>query len=111
MAYDAGMAETMRQDLDGIDAVREVPMFGGLCFLKDGHMLCGVHKGGAMYRVGKPRSAEALSLGDARVMAMTGRAMPAIVDIAPEGFADDARRARWLALALENVAGLPPKPA
>ncbi|MBT8425743.1 MAG: TfoX/Sxy family protein, partial [Silicimonas sp.] len=34
-------------------------MFGGLCFMKDGLMLCGVHKGGGMFRVGKPRQAAA----------------------------------------------------
>ena len=109
MAHDEGLAQLMRDDLAGVTGLREQKMFGGLCFMKDGHMLCGVHKAGAMYRVGKPRSAAALAIPGASVMTMTGRAMPAIVDVTPEAMADDAARAAWLALALENVAQLAPK--
>ncbi len=109
MAYDEGLVQMMREDLAGYPNIREVKMFGGLCFMKDGHMLCGVHKGGAMYRVGKERSAAALALPGAKIMDMTGRQMPAIVDIAPDAVADDDLRAQWLALALQNVSSLPPK--
>ncbi|MCX8509099.1 MAG: hypothetical protein ORN49_09525 [Rhodobacteraceae bacterium] len=37
-------------------------MFGGLCCLPGGNMLCGLHRAGAVYRVGKPNDEAALAL-------------------------------------------------
>jgi hypothetical protein len=52
MAYDPGLAQILRDALGGWP-VTEKKMFGGLAFLLNGHMVCGVHSGGAMVRVGK----------------------------------------------------------
>jgi hypothetical protein len=41
MAFDEGLAERIRLLLVGQADVREVRMFGGLCFLADGNMACG----------------------------------------------------------------------
>lgn len=110
MAYDEGLADTFRDDLaDLADRIEEKRMFGGLCFMLDGHMLCGVHKDGAMFRVGKERHAQALAIEGVREMAFTGRAMGGLVDVSEETMADDAARARLLELARENVRSLPPR--
>lgn len=109
MAYDEGLAQVLRDDLTGHTDLREVRMFGGLCIMKAGHMLCGVHKDGGLFRVGKARSTQALAIPGARIMSITGRAMPAIVNVTPEAMGDDTRRGQWMALALENVASLPPR--
>lgn len=106
---DEGLLELMRSDLEGVMGLREVRMFGALCFMIDGHMLCGVHKHGALYRVGKPRTQAALAYEGAQIMTMTGRPMAAIIDVSAEAMGNDDARAAWLALALENVASLPPK--
>ncbi|MDZ4088009.1 MAG: TfoX/Sxy family protein [Tabrizicola sp.] len=52
MSFDPGLAQLLRDDLAG-EPVTEQKMFGGLCFLSGGHMICGVHRGGTMFRVGK----------------------------------------------------------
>ncbi|MFD1341294.1 TfoX/Sxy family protein [Litorisediminicola beolgyonensis] len=109
MAADPGVLELMRGDLAEVSGIVEKRMFGGLCFMKDGHMLCGAHRDGAMYRVGKPRAAEALALPGVREMGFTGRPMPAFVEVAPEDMDDEGTRAALLALALANVASLPPR--
>ena len=109
MAYDEGLAEVMRGDLHDLGSIVEKRMFGGLCFMLDGHMLCGVHKGGGMFRVGKDRHEAALALEGATPMACTGRPMGGLVDVTDDAIVDDTRRARLLALALENVRSLPPK--
>lgn len=109
MAYDEGLAELMREDLGPLPGLSEKRMFGGLCFLLDGHMVCGVHSGGAMYRVGKAAEAEALGIEGAGPMMFTGRPMGGMVDIEAEAMGDDARRARWTALALAHARSLPPK--
>ena len=110
MAYDDGLAELLREDLADIATrIEEKRMFGGLCFMLDGHMLCGVHKGGGMFRVGKERHAEALQIDGALEMAFTGRKMGGMVDATDEAMVDDARRAQLVALAKKNVASLPPR--
>ena len=109
MAYDEGLAELLRSDLADQDGITEKKMFGGLCFLRYGHMVCGVHKGGAMYRVGKDNEADALQIEGAGPMTFTGRKMGGMIDVTDEGLADDAARGQWTALALGFVRTLPPK--
>ena len=87
----------------------EKRMFGGLCFMLDGHMLCGVHKGGGMFRVGKERHADALKIEGTSPMAFTGRPMGGLVDVTDEALEDDERRGQLIALALKNVRSLPPR--
>ena len=109
MAYDEGLVQLLRDDLATAGPLEEKRMFGGLCFMLDGHMLCGVSAQGAMFRVGKEREAEALSLEGVTEMAFTGRRMGGFVDADAGAMADDTRRARLLALARENVRSLPPR--
>ena len=109
MAYDEGLAQLMREDLAETAGIAEKKMFGGVAFMLNGHMLCGVHSGGAMYRVGKENEDAALAIPGARPMVFTGRRMGGFVDIDDAALADDARRAGWLELAMNFVAPLPPK--
>lgn len=109
MAYDEGLAELMRGDLGDLPGLSERKMFGGLCFLRDGNMICGVHAGGAMFRVGKDNEARARNLDGVGPMAFTGRPMGGMVDAGDAAMADDRIRARLVALALDFVSGLPPK--
>lgn len=84
-------------------------MFGGLAFMKDGHMVCGTYRDRGFYRVGKPNEAAALSHADVRRMEMAGRPMSGMMEVDAEGLADDALRDRLMALALAFVRDLPPK--
>ena len=109
MAYDEGLAEIMRGDFDGIDGVSERRMFGGLCFLLSGNMVCGVHSGGGLYRVGKTREAEARDVPGTGPMTFTGRPMGGMVDVTDDLIADDTRRGAVFSLALAHAQSLPPK--
>ncbi len=109
MAYDDGLAELMRDDLSDIDGISEKKMFGGLCFLLHGHMVCGVHQGGGMARVGKAREAEALQIDGTAPLSFTGRPMGGMIDIDEDLIGDDQRRGQVIALALTNAQSLPPK--
>jgi hypothetical protein len=108
MAWDEGLAQLLRDDLAG-EPVEEKKMFGGLAFLRGGHMVCGIHKGGAMFRVGKPNEAAALAIDGVAPMLFTGRPMTGMVDVDDDAMTDDARRGRIMAMALGFVRGLPPK--
>jgi TfoX/Sxy family transcriptional regulator of competence genes len=109
MVYDEGLAELLREALAGEPGIAEQKMFGGLGFLRYGHMVAGTYRDLGMVRVGKSNEAEALALPHVRPMALTGRPMPGLVEVDGEGMADDALLARLLALALDFVRSLPPK--
>jgi hypothetical protein len=110
MAIDEGLAQMMRDDLTDVAGLEEKRMFGGLAFLSFGHMICGVHKDGAMYRVGKEHYPAALALPGVGEMQFTGRPMGGMVEVEGETFVDDDLRAQLTQMALGFVATLPPKP-
>jgi TfoX/Sxy family transcriptional regulator of competence genes len=109
MAYDEALAETLRAALGDLPGISERKMFGGLCFLMNGNMLCGTYRDGGMYRVGKANHDAALALPHVRPMAMTGRPMPGLVEVDAEAFTDASLRDRLMALALGFVGPMAPK--
>lgn len=110
MAFDPALAQMLRDDL-GTEPFTEQKMFGGLCFLRAGHMICGLHKGGTMYRVGKDGHDATLALPRVRPMMMGDRPMAAMVELSLTDSADPALRLPVLALAIATVRALPPKVA
>jgi TfoX/Sxy family transcriptional regulator of competence genes len=110
VAYDPGLAQTLRDALGDLP-IAEKRMFGGLAFLLNGHMVCGVHKGGAMVRVGKTAYQAALTLPGVTPMMFTGKPMVAMVDVADASVEDDSIRGQLLDMALATVRALPPKVA
>ncbi|NDW52222.1 TfoX/Sxy family protein [Aliiroseovarius sp. PrR006] len=109
MAYDSGLYEILKDDLGDRPDLVEKKMFGGIAFMLNGNMLCGVHKVGAMYRVGKEHETQALALPGARKMDFTGRPMGGFIDAGEEAMADDDTRAELLRLAVDFVSSLPAK--
>ena len=109
MAVDEDLAERMRVALAGAGAVREVRMFGGLCFMLNGNMVAGTSKRGLLVRVGKEQQSAALVRPGAKLVEMTGRPMESYVFVDPPP--SDVRSLRdWLDLAVAFVKTLPPRP-
>lgn len=108
MAYDEKLAERLRQILAERGSVTEQRMFGGLCFLLNGNMLCGVNKDRLMFRVGKEQDAEALSRPGARPMEITGKPMAGFVFVDISA-CDKKALGGWVKLAEGYVGTLPPK--
>lgn len=108
MAYDEELAAILRADLVH-EGVTEKKMFGGLAFLFDGNMVCGIHKGGAMFRVGKAAHAEAMAIPGVAEMDFTGHPMQGFVGVDEDLMQDDARRGRLMAMSLATARALPPK--
>ena len=101
------LAGRLRAALAGRKGVREKRMFGGVCFLLRGNMLCGTGKSDFMFRVGKAQDAQALARPGARPMDITSRKMPGFVWVDPG--CDSRALERWIALAEKYVAALPAK--
>ncbi|MBM3216980.1 TfoX/Sxy family protein, partial [Candidatus Poribacteria bacterium] len=85
MPYDENLAERIRRVVAGRHGVTEKRMFGGLAFLLDGKMFCGIANSDLMVRVGPERYEAALSLPHVRPMDFTGRPMTGYVYVGPEG--------------------------
>ena len=98
----------MRSAIAGRPGVSERRMFGGICWMLNGNMLCGVETGRFMFRVGPELHAEALSRPGAGPMEFTGRPMKGFVWVDADA-AIDAGLAHWIYFASRFVAALPPK--
>lgn len=109
MAYDENTAARVRQALAAVDGVVERRMFGGLAFMVNGNMCCGIEQDRLMLRVGPVQYADALAQPYAGVMDFTGRPMRGFVIVQPAGFANDATLQEWLDRALAFVQTLPAK--
>lgn len=75
MAIDPQLAQHCYNQLAHLDGLSERKMFGGLCFMQHGNMVCGVSGDGLMIRVGKANMDNALALPDVEPMEMGGRRM------------------------------------
>lgn len=109
MPYDETLAGIMRDELVRLEGVAEKKMFGGLCFMLNGNMLCGIDKKGGMARVGKENEAAALKMEGIDPLSFTGRKMGGMVDIDVTVFDDDRKLRAIVDLAIDFVGALPAK--
>ncbi len=109
MAYDEGLAARVRARLEDRRGYGEKKMFGGLCFLLNGNMACGISGDRLMARVGPDAWEEALSQPGAREMDFTGRSLKGFVYVDEDVLRDDAVLDRWIDRAAGFAGALPPK--
>ena len=109
MAYDEGLAQRIREVLDGSTGVDEKKMFGGIAFMVEGNMCVGVLREELMVRVGPDRYQDSLAQPDAREMDFTGRAMKGMVYVGVDGIDSDDDLKSWVDRGLAFVTTLPPK--
>jgi TfoX/Sxy family transcriptional regulator of competence genes len=110
MAYDDHLARRIRAAIGDLPGLVEKKMFGGVGFLVNGNMACGVHKDALIVRIGAERYQDALARPHAAPFDMTGRPMTGWVSVAPAG-CDSAEALRmWVQQALDFALTLPPSP-
>lgn len=109
MARDRELEDIVRADLGFRAGLSEKPMFGGLAWLLDGHLLCGARREGMLARLGKGNDAWTLAIDGIAPMTMGDRVMEGWVRVSPEACADGALRRRLIAEAIAFVDTLPPK--
>jgi TfoX/Sxy family transcriptional regulator of competence genes len=98
----------LRDALANRKGITEQVMFGGVCFMLRGNMLCGSGKSGFMFRVGKELEPVALARPGATRVVLGRRRMVGFVWADPEHCQGRALRA-WIALAERYVGTLPAK--
>ena len=108
MAYDEELAKRIRRVLENERGTGEKKMFGGLAFLIDGNMCCGIVGERLMLRVGPERHERALAKPHVKPMDFTGRPLKGMVYVDPEGLRG-ANLKRWISWGLEFTRALPAK--
>ncbi|WP_180899263.1 TfoX/Sxy family protein [Martelella soudanensis] len=113
MAIDEELSARVRDRLAGLEGLGEKKMFGGLCFLVNGHMVVAVSRrksgeGNYLFRVGKENADAAAKLGQSEPMVHGGRKMSGFYHVDADD-CPDATFNEWLSIAVENAYSLPPK--
>ena len=108
MPVDESLAERVRAHLKN-RRVEEKKMFGGLCFMVNGHMCCGVESDRLVIRIGPDAYDKALDRKYASPMNFTGRPLKGFVYVSKAGVKTTAAMASWLDSALAFVENLPSK--
>ena len=96
MAYDNRLAERIRKIIGKNRGIKEKNMLGGLSFLLNGKMCCGIIKNDLVVRVGEDNYQEALTKPHARPMDFTGRPIKGFVYVDAEGCRNDKSLAQWI---------------
>jgi hypothetical protein len=109
MAFDAGLAQRVREVLGGRPGISERRMFGGLAFLVDGKMFVGLLGAVLMARVGAERHGDALAIPHVREMDFTGKPMKGYVYIDPPAIEADEDLSAWVQWCEDHARRLPAK--
>lgn len=108
MAYNLKLAEQIRSELNGIAFV-EKKMFGGIGFLLNGNLACGVNKDDLIVRVDPEKHSVLLKKPHAKPFNMTGKPMKGWLLVEAEGFKTDQQLNAWIKEGVEFASTLPPK--
>jgi TfoX/Sxy family transcriptional regulator of competence genes len=108
VAYDEGLAGRARELLADLTDFDERKMFGGLAFMVNTHMACGIVGNDLMVRVGKDNHDAAITAG-ATEMDFTGRTMRGMVTVPADGVRGDTDLERWVVQAVDFARSEPPK--
>jgi TfoX/Sxy family transcriptional regulator of competence genes len=109
MAYDRQLAQRIWAEIGQIPGMLEKKMFGGVGYMLDGNMACGVNGDNLIVRVGPAQHAQALARPHTHVFNMTGRPMEGWIVVEPAGFASDPEFKDWIRQGLDFSRSLPAK--
>jgi hypothetical protein len=106
MGYDEDTAERVRQILSGRRDVVEKKMVGGLSFMVNGTMCCGVTGTALMVRTGFDGRERVLKDPHVRPMEFAGRPLAGFVLVEPAGFPTDRALAAWVQVGIDFASTL-----
>jgi TfoX/Sxy family transcriptional regulator of competence genes len=109
MAYDEALAEKTRQLMKEIPGFNEKKMFGGVGFMINGNMACGVNENNLIVRVGAENYETSLKEPFVSQFDMIGRAMKGWVVVAEEGVRSRDNLKEWAWKGVSIAQALPKK--
>lgn len=111
MAYDETLAQRIRPLLAARKDMVEKKMFGGMAFLLDGKMCCGVLNSDLVARLSADDCTAALKTPHVRPMDFTGKPMTGFLYVGPAAIRSDANLSACVERCATFVRALPAKPA
>jgi TfoX/Sxy family transcriptional regulator of competence genes len=96
MPYDEGLAQRIREALGDLPGLSEKKMFGGMAYVINGNMACGVIKDELMVRVGSDGYEKSLSMAHTRRFDFTGKPLRGFIVVTAQGFEDDDALKKWV---------------
>jgi len=109
VAYDVHLADRIRSILKSAGAFSEKKMFGGLAFMVNGHMCCGVLKTDLVLRLTPEEAGAALREPHTRPMDFTGKPMKSMICVSAMGTDSDQALAAWVESAVRLAQSAPEK--
>ena len=109
MAYDEALADRIRPIIGARGEVAERKMFGGVTWMLQGNMACGVLGGDIAVRLLPEDADRALEEPGTRRFDMTGRPARGFIVVSGEAVDDDKALARWVNAGADYALSLPPK--
>jgi TfoX/Sxy family transcriptional regulator of competence genes len=109
MAYNEELVTRIRDLLEDRFEVEEKKMFGGLTFMVNGNMACGVTDDILVVRVGADHYEEALRVPFARECDFTGRPLKGMVMVDRRGFDSPGDLQAWVDRGVRFARSLPSK--
>ena len=109
MAFDAGLADRIREVLSGEPGLSEKKMFGGIGFMLDGNMCAGVQRESLIVRVPPEQYEHYVAQPSVNQFPTAERPMKGWITVGPDGIAEDEELSNWLQWGIAVARSLPPK--
>ena len=110
IVYDAVLAERVRKLLQRRKGITESRMFGGVAYLLNGHMCCGVREEFLILHLGEPGAARAVDEEEhVHEVDFTSKPFKSMVCVSVGGYRSDQDLRTWVTRAAAYVKKLPPK--
>jgi TfoX/Sxy family transcriptional regulator of competence genes len=109
MTYNQKLAQRIREEIKTLPDLQEKKMFGGVGFLIQGNMACGVHGEDLIVRTGPENYQAALSKPHTKPFNMTGKPMSGWIEVDSKGFEAESDLKDWVQLGVKFAKSLPPK--
>ena len=110
MAFDEKLASRIRIILKNKKNIVEKDLFGTLCFMFNGNMLCCAdNKSQLIIRVGSKQYDKALTHKHAREMDFTGTPLKGLVHVSFAGISNNNQLSQWINMGLQFTSSLPGK--
>ena len=103
MVYDEKLANRIQNIIQRRKGFTQKKMFGGISFLINGKMCCGVIKNDLVVRVNPGSYEKLITEKHVRPMDFTGRPMKGFVYVGPNGCKSTKMIARWVNLSVNYV--------
>lgn len=109
MAFNATLADRIRAELGTRAGLTEKQMFGGIAFLLQGNVCCGVRGDEMIVRLDPEQTEKTLAEKGTRIFDITGRPMKGWILVSASALTPKSALSKWVRRGVAYAGSLPPK--